>query len=264
MSATGSAMWGVASGKASEHVEAKISSKAQTRSVCVLGSALLVVQWVTLFLGIIDLPTHSFLCTTNASADILQFGGTEWHGQRDPLPGWWPGLCLTEEQLWCRANHNQHIDCATADCRAEEIRLTRWARDQQGAPIARAGGLNLSSIAAIRASVRHQYDKGCFDAIWADLERLNQNRGWVGWPGGDSFCGPCVPDGDKRSPYLPYCDDAAAKCRGLYYRPPFPRPMHYTYDCTHEQRNQTCPRLVAGSVLSVSSPSPPPPPLSPP
>lgn len=38
--------------------------------------------------------------------------------------GWRTGVCTTEEIVWCEANGGQHPDCATAYCRAEEIRLS--------------------------------------------------------------------------------------------------------------------------------------------
>lgn len=119
--------------------------------------------------------------------------------------GWEAGICFTDEQIWCRAHPNRHADCSTADCRAEEIRMTLWRGDRSEGPPAEAAytGCPAAAVDAIRAHIADMNKNAWPDRGWADGGR----------------CGACVPAGDSRSAYLPACSEAQALCRGLYFRP---------------------------------------------
>ena len=115
-------------------------------------------------------------------------------------------MCLTEEQVWCRYHgEHRHINCRHADCRAEEIRLTLWVRgDMQERPPREPAysGCSAGAVARIYSHIEQM-----------DLEgnRHFADRG---------ACGACVPEGDKRSRFLPVCTVEQAVCRGLFYTPP--------------------------------------------
>ena len=121
--------------------------------------------------------------------------------------GWNAGLCLTEEQVWCQAHPGRHADCATADCRAEEIRLSLWIRPH-GMP-------DLTPPDPVGVYT------GCsapqFQAIYDHIREMNHD--WRAWAD-RGLCAVCVPESDRRSAYLPVCDEVQARCHGLHYRPP--------------------------------------------
>jgi hypothetical protein len=117
---------------------------------------------------------------------------------------WQRGLCLTPEQVWCRAHGSKHINCATADCRAEEIRLSLFR----------------SSGKQMLPSLTPMYS-GCSADQVAEL--VAHMRAMNGSPRGGhpwASCGACVPETDARAAYLPTCTEEQAFCRGLHYRPP--------------------------------------------
>lgn len=148
--------------------------------ICV---ALLVIQYATLFAAAVT--TH----TSFAACLPTEYGGA--------FRGWLAGVCLTEEQVWCRYHGNhRHRLCPLADCRAEEVRLT----------------LSASSGAAPPRDASGVYS-GCADAIvriWEHNYAMNgKNK--------DGRCGACVPPGDKRSALLPQCSEEQAACRGIFY-----------------------------------------------
>ena len=148
---------------------------------CVLLSML----YGTVFYGMLLLSTDSFLC-------------------KKPFVGAWrawdAGVCLTEEQVWCRANDNRHVDCGTADCRAEEIRLSLWTA---------------VSIDELRPPRKAVYSD-CAYIVHDHLSAMNPSSPeWTTRTG----CGVCVPPTDRRAAYLPTCDETVAKCRSLFYRP---------------------------------------------
>ena len=110
---------------------------------------------------------------------------------------WSVGVCLTEELVWCDAHANAHPDCATAACRAEEVRLAlRYLQGKGG-----GGGYDGKPV----------YPCPELDQLreWADAAYVNSDTE----PRDRQL--PCVPPGDKRSLYLPQCsaDEAASKGR---------------------------------------------------
>ena len=141
----------------------------------------------TVFYGMLLLSSDSDLCRPSKWADAWR--------------AWDAGVCLTEEQVWCRANDNRHVDCGTADCRAEEIRLSLW---------------RAISPDELRPAKRAVYSD-CAYTIHDHLSEMNEpyEQGWTVANG----CGVCVPATDRRAAYLPTCDETVAKCRSLFYRP---------------------------------------------
>ena len=76
-------------------------------------AAALIAQYVMIFLA---------ATTVNSRLNVCIFDKTPKLDSRYNA-GWQKGVCMTEEQVWCRAHMQRHPDCATADCRAEEVRL---------------------------------------------------------------------------------------------------------------------------------------------
>lgn len=106
--------------------------------------------------------------------------------------GWRTGVCTTEEIVWCEARRGQHPDCATAYCRAEEIRLSLDSDkldDYDGTPV-----------------------YPC-----PELDRLQQFVDDMSARDSDDHRYACVPRGDKRSFYLPQCDASRAATVGEFY-----------------------------------------------
>mgnify|MGYP006139175429 CR=1 FL=1 len=106
--------------------------------------------------------------------------------------GWRTGVCTTEEIVWCEANGHQHPDCATAYCRAEEIRLSLdngKLSDYDGVPV-----------------------YPC-----SELDRLQQFVDDMEARDSGNHRYACVPRGDKRSFYLPQCDSTRAAVVGEFY-----------------------------------------------
>ena len=154
------------------------------------GALLLIAQYVFLILAAATVHTNSPACLP------MMFTGA---GR-----GWDAGVCLTEEQVWCRYNGGKHIDCAQADCRAEEIRQTLYFRPR-GDP---------------EPPIKSAYP-GCSsrdtERIWNHIYAMNGRGGQWAHKG---RCGMCVPEGDRREAYLPKCTVEQAACRGLFYVPP--------------------------------------------
>lgn len=132
--------------------------------------------------------------------------------------GWYSGACRTEEQVWCERHGNLHADCATADCRAEEIRIT----------------LSLPIKGADKPPSRalvYSKNGGCANTapLWELLDRVHPSAaaGYSRGPGGT--CGACVPADDKRAPYLYQpCNATTAACRAPYYAARYPHSAEAT------------------------------------
>ena len=121
--------------------------------------------------------------------------------------GWAAGVCFTQEQIWCRAHPSKNVNCPTADCRAEEIRLSLWRRTAQ------------SGAVPPRTPVYSGCSAGDVSRIWDHVDAM-RNPGDVGRYGRwAQTCGMCVPADDPRALYLPTCSEDQARCRGLYFRP---------------------------------------------
>ena len=109
------------------------------------------------------------------------------NGYKNAHMGWERGACLTEEQVWCRAHPGKHPDCKTADCRAEEI---RFALPRHNTP----------------APSSEPVYQGCPAADTLRIRLLASNYTV------------CVPNGDKRSLFLPACSAEDAARRGIFFR----------------------------------------------
>jgi hypothetical protein len=143
---------------------------------------LLTAQYITLFLASATVHSESLMCKRSFT---------------ESWKGWGSGVCLTEEQVWCKAHPGRHADCSTADCRAEEIRLTLWRGADAGGP---SGSPVYPGCSATRVATIHEH-----------INEMNH--------GSDRSCAVCVPAGDRRGAFLPECSEAQASCRGLYFRP---------------------------------------------
>jgi hypothetical protein len=168
--------------------------------------ALFVMQYAGLYLAVTSFASNAALCNPD------EFYAA-WRG-------WDSGVCKTEEQIWCKTNNNRHVDCVTADCRAEEIRLSLWPY----------------SYAPPR---RFVYAECAFE-IMDHIEAINGNITKTSrepW----NKCGACVPKNDKRAAFLPHCSDAEASCRGLFYRPRDRRDvLDYACDAALFDVNSSC------------------------
>ena len=130
--------------------------------------------------------------------------------------GWEKGVCFTEEQVWCNYHgSHRHVNCPSADCRAEEVRLSLFSRN------------NVNALPS-KEVVYDACPKHSVTRIWHHIESMNPkidatasdaNHRWAG-RSSDTVCAACVPAGDKRSIYLPECTEVQAACRGLFYVPP--------------------------------------------
>ena len=138
---------------------------------------------------------------------------------------WDAGICLTDEQVWCRANGNRHYDCLTADCRAEEIRLTLYSR---------YGNLEVPS-GRVSLPSHPIYDLGnrCFSAIRKHILDMNDGT-WVGAALPQRPCGICVPTIDPRAKYVGTCEAEVSKCRSLYYRPSGHNSTDWDWSCSKQ------------------------------
>ena len=125
--------------------------------------------------------------------------------------GWEAGVCLTEEQVWCRHHGaHRHVNCPTADCRAEEVRLSVWVRY-----------ISQYNLRPSREAVYQGCSQGAVGRIYDHIDSMNgfHTAALMQWAG-RNVCAACVPEGDKRSNYLPTCSVVQAACRGLFYTPP--------------------------------------------
>merc|ERR1711871_1425353 len=112
--------------------------------------------------------------------------------------GWYHGVCLTEEQIWCRAHPGRHPACQTADCRAEEIRLTLWRAFQPDGADAprRSEPLRVAAYSDDCALLIHDHI--------AAMNELYKSSKWAD----EGRCGACVPESDRRAAFLPTCEAA--------------------------------------------------------
>ena len=158
--------------------------------------ALLTAQYTTLFLATTTLHSQSIECRKYDRPR----GGFKSAGR-----GWDKGVCMTEEQVWCRAHPGKHADCALADCRAEEVRLSLW---------------RASTGTGTKPDPNPVY-AGCSSSDFLELyEHIEQmNQPWRPWADFGK-CAVCVPASDGRSLYLPLCDEVQARCHGKFFRPP--------------------------------------------
>lgn len=152
---------------------------------------MLTAQYTTLFLATTTLHSHSSECRKYASAPAGR--------------GWEKGVCMTEEQVWCRAHPGKHADCALADCRAEEVRLSLWRTGTS------TGSKPDPNPVYAGCSI------GDFLELYEHIEQMN--HAWRGWAD-RGMCAVCVPASDRRSLYLPLCDEVQARCHGKFFRPP--------------------------------------------
>jgi hypothetical protein len=131
---------------------------------------------------------------------------------REAFRGWFTGICLTDEQLWCRVHGNQHPDCAQADCRAEEIRLTLYPIFFETVKIVNG---DVERYGAMPDTSVYDRNNVCFDRIRQHILSLNTPP-----PLGDglvlrTIMGVCVPSDDRRSMFLPICPLRTARCRSF-------------------------------------------------
>ena len=111
--------------------------------------------------------------------------------------GWYLGICYTDEQLWCWKHGGRHADCLTANCRAEEIRLTLFM---------------LHHAMALPPTPIPVYS----DCMYSIYQRIQtQQAASSPWDN----CAVCVPSNDKRANFLPHCSAQQASCRSPYYVP---------------------------------------------
>ena len=125
----------------------------------------------------------------------FELGGYSWAQE-----AWRVGLCVTEETLWCDAHPKEHPDCATAGCRTEEIRLS----------LLFLGGRSVYEGVPLfyPCPERHRLQ------TW--VERLHAVKFSEVKTAREEHIA-CVPPGDKRSYYLPQCEEAAAIERGEFF-----------------------------------------------
>ena len=141
-------------------------------------------------------PRSQVLYYAIITANITMIGCTPspLGGYKQPT-AWQKGVCVTEELVWCRAHPNAHPDCATAGCRAEEIRLSLEAIKEEGWE-----GFDGDSV----------YGCPFVDQLHAWSERLANDTK-------DDRQITCVPAGDKRSFHLPQCSGSSAAERSEFY-----------------------------------------------
>ena len=160
---------------------------AGTRLVVVIGCGLVVGEYFGVYWASKSVSVQSQACHPMTASG----------GYSGAFAGWDSGRCLTQEQVWCQSNGAiRHPDCLTADCRAEEIRLSLVRNDPKPK----------------RAAVY----SGCLEterllAYYDLVAEMNFNVTW-------GVCAACVPLTDKRSDFLPQCDGSAAQCRGFWFR----------------------------------------------
>jgi len=144
-------------------------------------------SWVTLTI-VVAVPALLtqyalvYLAATSAHTRMPECIPGGFGGYPEAYRGWDAGVCFTEEQLWCRVNPGKHPACLTADCRAEEVRLSlpgrRSYRDVESLRVPVWSGCSASHLQAIHS-------------------RFSLKVAWQG---------ACVPLGDKRSNLLRFCE----------------------------------------------------------
>jgi len=146
--------------------------------------------WTTLTIAV-TLPallaqyTLLYFASTSAHARMPACLPGAFGGYSEAYRGWDNGVCFTEEQLWCRAHPGKHPVCLTADCRAEEVRLSLPGRSSY----------NVTSL-------REPVWSGCSAAqLLTIFDRFITESAWQG---------ACVPLGDKRSTLLRFCEVRAS------------------------------------------------------
>lgn len=110
-------------------------------------------------------------------------------GYSSSRQAWDKLFCRTEELVWCDAHPAAHPDCATAGCRAEEVRLSLTSlEDYDGTP-----GYPCPELTRLQ--------------LWVDSTRRAQGKEGKA----------CVPPGDKRSFHLPQCTESVAAARSEFH-----------------------------------------------
>lgn len=146
---------------------------------------------------------------------------------------WERGLCLTPEQVWCRAHGStKHINCVSADCRAEEIRLSLFrSRKNKMEPSKEPiyPGCNAEQVAELYTHMQYMNGEPRTNQLWA-------------------ACSACVPATDPRAAYLPTCTEEQAFCRGLHYRPPQSSNAS-SWDCAQLPRDYGATQLRKNTAL---------------
>ena len=201
-------MWGVFLAFTKPRLQPTYTPRLSTVFLLAATGTLVIVQYVTLFTAM--LTPHSRMVGCLRSTHTKAFAG------------WFSGVCRTEEQVWCASHgYDMHADCPTADCRAEEIRISLAI-----SPKPESKGMPPPTRALVYAN--------CADAapLWELLDRVHPNIAALGRGRGvGGTCAACVPADDKRAAYLPICSAAVAACRGPYYRPRYPGAAVEAIDC---------------------------------
>jgi len=184
-------------------------------------AAALIGQYVMIFLA---------ATTVNSRLDVCIYDKTSKLHRRYNA-GWQKGVCMTEEQVWCRAHMQRHPDCATADCRAEEVRLVHGGfnssimyhgcRQEETVRALYAAMIQRRTPLLQSATVGAGVDNSGVDVGELPVsqplllsQQLLLSRPLLSL----REVGPCVPENDKRSLYLETCHGSIAQCRGAFYR----------------------------------------------
>ena len=132
-----------------------------------------------------------YLAATSGHTRMTQCIPQEFGGYKEAYRGWDQGVCFTEEQLWCRVHPGKHPACATADCRAEEVRLSLPGRN---------GYRNVNAL--VNDSKRSENMR---QPVWSGCSAAQLQAIWNRFLANGVWQGACVPLGDKRSMLLRYC-----------------------------------------------------------
>mmetsp|Transcript_29260 Transcript_29260/g.97038 ORF Transcript_29260/g.97038 Transcript_29260/m.97038 type:complete len:231 (-) Transcript_29260:54-746(-) len=109
----------------------------------------------------------------------------------------------------CRVHPGRHAACTTADCRAEEVRLSLPGRDG-GA----GSGAGLGDYFAALAP-----DDSLREPVWGGCSASQVNSIWSRFEAAGAWRGACVPFGDKRSTLLRHCGPEQALADGEFFWP---------------------------------------------
>ena len=176
-----------------------------------------------------------FYAITTANITMIGCTPSPLGGYANPT-AWQKGVCVTEEMVWCRAHPNEHPDCATAACRAEEVRLSLEA-------IGENGWKGFDGVSVYGCPFVDQLQ------AWSDGLSSNGDRN-------DRRIA-CVPAGDKRSFHLPQCDVSSAAERSEFYvarrlndvRKPSLTWTHHSYNAT-ERCTASCTTASTGDSVT--------------
>mmetsp|Transcript_17177 Transcript_17177/g.50953 ORF Transcript_17177/g.50953 Transcript_17177/m.50953 type:complete len:203 (-) Transcript_17177:67-675(-) len=150
-----------------------------------------------------------FMAATSAHTRMPECLPVQLGGYDEAYRAWDAGVCFTEEQLWCRVHPGRHAACTTADCRAEEVRLSLPGRDG-GA----GSGTGLGDYFAALAP-----DDSLREPVWGGCSASQVNSIWSRFEAAGAWRGACVPFGDKRSTLLRHCGPEQALADGEFFWP---------------------------------------------